>query len=85
MAYSILLRANMGGLKKRDKKRKSKKSKRAQGRAPDVFFHQLTAELLFFLWFLLLATKLGFWFPYKNFPCEMRVILDGRRAAVFTG
>nr|KAF6502829.1 signal recognition particle 14 [Molossus molossus] len=30
MAYSNLLRANMDGLKKRDKKSKSKKSKTAQ-------------------------------------------------------
>ena len=34
MAYSNLLRANMDGLKKRDKKSKSKKSKAAQWRAP---------------------------------------------------
>ena len=34
MAYSNLLRANRDGLKKRDKKSKSKKSKAAQWRAP---------------------------------------------------
>ncbi|XP_021548869.1 signal recognition particle 14 kDa protein-like [Neomonachus schauinslandi] len=36
MAYSNLLRANVDGLKKRDKKSKSRKSKAVQRRAPDT-------------------------------------------------
>ncbi|XP_027457901.1 signal recognition particle 14 kDa protein-like [Zalophus californianus] len=36
MAYSNLLRAHVDGLKKRDGKSKSRKSKAAQGRAPDT-------------------------------------------------
>ncbi|XP_036306280.1 signal recognition particle 14 kDa protein-like [Pipistrellus kuhlii] len=57
MAYSNLLRANMDGLKKRDKRSKSKKSKAAQRRLQTPCFHQLPTILLFFLWFLLMATK----------------------------
>uniref|UniRef100_A0A7N5NZV4 Signal recognition particle 14 kDa protein n=1 Tax=Ailuropoda melanoleuca TaxID=9646 RepID=A0A7N5NZV4_AILME len=52
MAHSNLLRANMDGLKKRDKKTKSRKSKAAQGRAPDTLLsatnHRITSFLLVF-------------------------------------
>ena len=48
-------------------------------------FHQLTTELLFFLWFLLLATKLGFWSPCVNCFHVRLGYLDGRRAWCLQG
>lgn len=57
------------------------KSKALQGRGPK-FLLSLTTEFLFFLWFLLLATKLVS--PQLLFSCEIRIILD-RSTAMFTG
>ena len=85
MAYSNLLGVNRMGWRRATKRARVGRAKQHREGHQIPCFHQLITELLFFLWFLLLATKLSFWLPYNKFSCEMRVILDGRRAVVFTG